>query len=95
MKIYGYVHAGNKTGTLYRHKGATAPMLVAVEGEKYDYRTEEECLGYWETRYDLFEWACHMMRVDREAAEYEDAFTGELLDMWQLQDEACELEEAV
>ena len=44
--------------------------------------------GYWETRFELFLWACGMSGFNPVETTFEDGSTGELLDYFELLDEA-------
>lgn len=46
--------------------------------------------GYWETRFDLFTWACDAAGFDPEESEFMDPITGEILTYWDLLDEDYE-----
>ena len=43
-------------------------------------------LGYWETLFDMFSWACDECGFDYEESEWVDGFTGEVLDYWDVLD---------
>lgn len=47
--------------------------------------------GYWETRCELFMFACETAGMNCETAEWIDGATGEVLTFWDLSDEEIEL----
>ena len=74
-----------KTGqeeTLTRHAWYLCPHVVG-------YKT---VCGYWESRLDLFSFACEVVGFDYESCEWIDGETGEILTFWDLVDEYEELE---
>lgn len=66
---------------VYRHQGATAPALVSGS---------PRACAYWESRFELFIWACEALGLDPCEAVFIDAFTGEVLDYWALEEELLE-----
>ncbi len=50
--------------------------------------------GYWESRCELFLFACNVAGLNWETSEWIDGATGEVLDFWALNDEELELMEA-
>lgn len=66
-------------------KGASAPATIDFS---------PRMCGYWESRLELFMWACEVARVDPYTAQWVDGFTGETLDYYDLEDEYHEVEEA-
>lgn len=65
--------------------GATAPACIE--------QSPRMC-GYWESRLELFLWACGAANMNPHNAEWLDGFTGELMDYEELQAEYLEYEEA-
>lgn len=65
-------------------KGATAPACITGA---------PNMCGYWETRSELFEWACNVIGVNPDICEWVDGFTCEVLDRYELQDEHFDLME--
>ena len=63
---------------IYRHNGATAPALVTGS---------HRACAYWESRFELFVWACEAIEINPCDVVFVDAFTGEILDYWALEDE--------
>ena len=72
-----------ETRRIYKHKGALAPTCVEFSNR---------VCAYWETREELFTWACQVSGFDPEKTEFIDGFSGELLTHEDLIDEACEEE---
>lgn len=73
-----------KTGReeiIARHAWYLCPHVVG-------YKT---ACAYWETRLDLFVFACDVSGLEYEYAEWVDGSTGEVLTFWDLCDEESEL----
>lgn len=71
---------------LYKYSGASAPMLLSYC---------PVCCGYWESRYELLEFAARQLEKDPAALEWLDGFTGEILTAEELQEEEYNLLEEV
>lgn len=70
---------------LYRSNGATAPICMSGT---------DQCLGYWESRFEIFTWACDVCGFDPYRAEWCDQRTLEILTYDDLEQELYdELEE--
>lgn len=69
-----------------RSPGATAPACLQFS---------HQACGYWEGRFELFEWACNASGMDPFEALFIDGFTGEVLDYDGLMCEASDEMEAV
>ena len=65
--------------------GATAPACIE--------QSPRMC-GFWESRLELFLWACDVANMDPYSTEWLDGFTGELMDYEELEAEYLEYEEA-
>ena len=62
--------------------GASAPACLSFS---------DQVCAYWESRFELFIWACETAGWNPENVLFHDAFTQELLDYYQLLDEDYEL----
>lgn len=65
--------------------GATAPACIE--------KSPRMC-GFWESRLELFLWACDVANMDPHSTEWLDGFTGELMDYEELEAEYLEYEGA-
>ena len=65
--------------------GATAPACIE--------QSPRMC-GFWESRLELFLWACDVANMDPYSTEWLDGCTGELMDYEELEAEYLEYEEA-
>lgn len=66
--------------------GATAPACID---------SSPRMCGYWESRLELFLWACDVAHMNPYSAEWIDGFTGEVLAYDELETEFYEAEEAI
>ena len=76
---------GRKEFLMKRHAWYMCPYVLG-------YKT---VCGYYESRFDLFAFACDVAGMDYETAEWIDAATGEVLDYYALSDEESELFEMI
>ena len=65
--------------------GGTAPACIDFS---------PRMCGYWESRLELFLWACDAANMNPYSAEWLDGITGELMDYEELEAEYLEHEEA-
>lgn len=65
--------------------GATAPACIE--------KSPRMC-GFWESRLELFLWACDVANMDPYSTEWLDGFTGEVMDYEKLEAEYLEYEGA-
>lgn len=65
--------------------GATAPACIE--------QSPRMC-GFWESRLELFLWACDVANMDPYSTEWLDGCTGELMDYEELEAEYLEYEGA-
>jgi len=72
---------GRKELLMKRHAWHMCPYVLG-------YKT---ACAYWETRLDLFMFACDVSGIDCNTAEWVDGSTGEVLTFWDLCDEESEL----
>lgn len=78
--------ANNRKWQITKCNGATAPACVTG--------CKTVC-GYWETRFELFDWACALIGVNPLNCEWVDGFTGEVLDYDDLLSELIDIENEV
>ena len=73
-----------ETWRIYRHHGGSAPACISGSNT---------VCGYWESRFELFDWACDEIEADPFTCEWIDGFTGEILDYDDLETEFFDLME--
>ena len=81
--LYATMHntRTHEEALVWRENGATAPLYIFGK---------RPWLGYWETRLDIFGWACEALGWTALETAYLDGFTGEVLTFDDLLDEEYE-----
>lgn len=74
--------ANGREWRITKSPGATAPACITGA---------PNMCGYWETRAELFDWACYVIGVNPDNCEWIDACTGEILSNEELLEEEYEI----